>query len=59
MGDRDWQPFVYGGLASCTAEFGMCSNKNSAFFSWLIYSSHQNKELIKPSELRQNSNIWE
>ncbi|XP_069692225.1 mitochondrial uncoupling protein Bmcp isoform X1 [Periplaneta americana] len=22
MGDRDWQPFVYGGLASCTAEFG-------------------------------------
>jgi hypothetical protein len=23
MGDKDWQPFVYGGLASCTAEFGM------------------------------------
>ncbi|XP_033609205.1 mitochondrial uncoupling protein Bmcp isoform X2 [Cryptotermes secundus] len=22
MGDRDWQPFVYGGLASVTAEFG-------------------------------------
>lgn len=22
MGDKDWQPFVYGGLASCTAEFG-------------------------------------
>ena len=22
MGDIDWQPFVYGGLASCTAEFG-------------------------------------
>jgi hypothetical protein len=23
MGSKDWQPFVYGGLASCTAEFGM------------------------------------
>jgi hypothetical protein len=23
MGNKDWQPFVYGGLASCTAEFGM------------------------------------
>lgn len=22
MGDRDWRPFVYGGLASCVAEFG-------------------------------------
>lgn len=22
MGERDWRPFVYGGLASCTAEFG-------------------------------------
>jgi len=22
MGQRDWRPFVYGGLASCTAEFG-------------------------------------
>ncbi|XP_066256972.1 mitochondrial uncoupling protein Bmcp [Euwallacea similis] len=22
MGDRDWRPFVYGGLASCIAEFG-------------------------------------
>ncbi|KAK7873949.1 hypothetical protein R5R35_012959 [Gryllus longicercus] len=22
MGRRDWRPFVYGGLASCTAEFG-------------------------------------
>uniref|UniRef100_A0A1B6BW30 Mitochondrial carrier protein n=1 Tax=Clastoptera arizonana TaxID=38151 RepID=A0A1B6BW30_9HEMI len=22
MGDRDWKPFVYGGLASCFAEFG-------------------------------------
>jgi hypothetical protein len=33
MGDRDWQPFVYGGLASCIAEFGMCSNKNMVFIS--------------------------
>lgn len=22
MGERDWRPFVYGGLASCVAEFG-------------------------------------
>ncbi|XP_019867523.1 mitochondrial uncoupling protein Bmcp [Aethina tumida] len=22
MGERDWRPFVYGGLASCAAEFG-------------------------------------
>lgn len=22
MGDRDWRPFIYGGLASCVAEFG-------------------------------------
>ncbi|KAG8256583.1 hypothetical protein J6590_065295 [Homalodisca vitripennis] len=22
MGDRDWRPFIYGGLASCTAECG-------------------------------------
>ncbi|XP_075213369.1 uncoupling protein Bmcp mitochondrial isoform X1 [Lycorma delicatula] len=22
MGERDWRPFIYGGLASCTAEFG-------------------------------------
>ncbi|EEB15383.1 mitochondrial uncoupling protein, putative, partial [Pediculus humanus corporis] len=22
MADRDWRPFVYGGLASCAAEFG-------------------------------------
>lgn len=22
MGDRDWRPFIYGGLASITAEFG-------------------------------------
>ncbi|KAK9879798.1 hypothetical protein WA026_006858 [Henosepilachna vigintioctopunctata] len=22
MGDRDWRPFVYGGLASCVAELG-------------------------------------
>lgn len=22
MGERDWRPFLYGGLASCTAEFG-------------------------------------
>lgn len=21
--EKDWRPFVYGGLASCTAEFGM------------------------------------
>ena len=23
MADRDWRPFVYGGLASCAAEFGI------------------------------------
>ena len=23
VGNRGWRPFVYGGLASCTAEFGM------------------------------------
>lgn len=23
MANRDWRPFVYGGLASCIAEFGM------------------------------------
>lgn len=28
MGDRDWRPFVYGGLASCAAEFGKYA-KNS------------------------------
>lgn len=22
MGDRDWRPFIYGGLASIVAEFG-------------------------------------
>ncbi|KAJ8961092.1 hypothetical protein NQ318_008768 [Aromia moschata] len=22
MGDRDWRPFIYGGVASCVAEFG-------------------------------------
>lgn len=22
MGDRDWRPFIYGGIASCVAEFG-------------------------------------
>lgn len=28
MGDRDWRPFVYGGLASCVAEFGKPQKKN-------------------------------
>lgn len=23
MGDRDWRPFIYGGVASCVAEFGV------------------------------------
>lgn len=27
MGDRDWRPFIYGGLASITAEFGKLHRK--------------------------------
>lgn len=41
MGDRDWRPFVYGGIASCVAEFGelTCSNSNiiSGKFSEIFY----------------------
>ncbi|KAF7285005.1 hypothetical protein GWI33_012321 [Rhynchophorus ferrugineus] len=29
MGDRDWRPFIYGGLASCVAEFDPCLVKHS------------------------------
>jgi hypothetical protein len=36
MGNKDWQPFVYGGLASCTAEFGMFA-KISVVFSSLFW----------------------
>jgi hypothetical protein len=38
MGDKDWQPFVYGGLASCTAEFGMFVIEGIVSLSslWLI-----------------------
>lgn len=28
MGDRDWRPFIYGGLASIVAEFGENTNYN-------------------------------
>jgi hypothetical protein len=45
MGSRDWQPFVYGGLASCTAEFGMCSNKNMVFISLSYEQYHQTTEV--------------
>jgi len=40
MGGRDWQPFVYGGLASCTAEFGMCVITSSVFI-FFVYLMEQ------------------
>lgn len=33
MAERDWRPFVYGGLASCAAEFGKyCSRLLSVIY---------------------------
>lgn len=41
MGDRDWRPFIYGGLASCVAEFGM----HVLYFSGKILNYNLNELL--------------
>lgn len=40
MGENDWRPFVYGGLSSCTAEFGNIYNyliTRTAIYSFFTF----------------------